>query len=283
MTPPPLQQAKAPGSHSSCLLYMGVFAIAFFLVFFAACVITYVMPKKFESSAVIQVKPLSHAPGNMTPQFFATEFEVIRSQQTLKIVMQRLDLTTRWNMTEEEAIAILRGIVDVQNIRGTDLIAINVKHTNPEDARDIAKEIYLSYKKRREDKERVMAESALKELEKAILDQSDVVEEKRKQRDNLLKRDSNNPETDQTYQDLQEEYEVYQAMLDRTKRKLSMERINTKPSHYGSVILHEEPLVAQYPTSPNVTLNLLIGAGAGLVLGLLLALIVRLFAGRRVS
>ena len=214
MAPPPLQQTKAPGSLRSCLLYIGVFALAFFLVFFAACVITYMMPKKFESSAVIEVKPLSHASGDiskMTPQFFATEFEVIRSQQTLKIVVQRLDLTTRWNMTEEEAIAILRGIVDAQNVRGTDLIAINVKHTNQEDARDIAKELYQAYKKRREDK-----------------DQSDT---------NAISR----------------------------------------------IEIHEEPFVAQYPSSPNVTLNLLIGAGVGLVLGLLLALIVRLFAGRRVN
>ncbi len=217
MTPPPLQQTKAPGSLRGCLLYMGVFALAFFLVFFAACVITYVMPKKYESTAVLQVKPPTRvgvALGDhsaMTPQFFATEFEVIRSQQTLKIVVQRLDLTTRWNMTEEEAIAILRGIVDAKNVRGTDLIAINVKHTNPEDARDIAKEVCEAYKKRREDK-----------------DQSDT---------NAISR----------------------------------------------IEIHEEPFVAQYPSSPNVTLNLLIAAGVGLVLGLLLALIVRLFAGRRVS
>lgn len=217
----------------------------------------------------------------MTPQFFATEFEVIRAQKTLEMVVQRLGLTTRWNMSDEDAIAILRGIVDAQNIRGTDLIQISVKHTNPEDARDIAKEVYEAYKKRREDSERKVVESSLKMLEMEIYDQSDVVEEKRKQMDNLLKRDSNNPETEITRQEAQSEYDAQQKMLDRMKEKLAMDRLNAKVQNL--IEMHEEPLVAQFPSSPNVTLNLLLGAAAGLFLGLLLALIVRLFVGRRHS
>jgi uncharacterized protein involved in exopolysaccharide biosynthesis len=287
MNPPPLSSPPAKPSSRGCLLYAGIVIVTFLLVFFSACVVTYVMPKKYESTAVIQVMPSQRAidsvnNGNAsTPQFFATEFEVITSTMTLKPVVQRLDLTTRWNMTEEEAVAMLKQLTIVNRIQGTDLIEITVKHTNPEEARDIAREIYLSYKKRREDKERDMVENALKELEKAILDQSDVVEEKRKQRDNLLKRDSNSPEMEQTKQDVQKEYEVQQEMLDRMKEKLAMDRLNAKVQNL--IEMHEEPLVAQFPSSPNVTLNLLIGAAAGLFLGVLLALIVRLFVGRRVS
>ncbi|MEN9991417.1 MAG: hypothetical protein RLZZ224_1119, partial [Verrucomicrobiota bacterium] len=400
----------------------GVILMTLLLVFMTAAVITYVMPKKFQSTAVVQVKPSTRvgvALGNenantsiMTPQFFATEFEVIRSQLTLKYVLQRLSLMTRWNMTEEEALGTLRNIVDAQNIRGTDLIQISVKHTGAEDARDVAKEVYEAYKKRREDKERSIAEEGMKELEKAVLDQSDVVEEKRKQRDNLLRRapamirdritgvngdtgiqgmqsmlesqveatTSALAEIDSTIktidtlnadeviryaanlesagqdlkslypeyqaqerllsglqknglgpnhpnvlsqkgtveslfkqlqasvvsfkeslrlkretkaieledlkkrltevrevavnnvilmtniQGVQKEFESQQDYLDRMREKLSMDRINLKQPQ-NIIELHEEPLVAQFPSSPNVSLNLILGAVVGLIFG----------------
>jgi capsular exopolysaccharide synthesis family protein len=401
----------------------GVILMTLLLVFMTAAVITYVMPKKFESTAVVQVKPSTRvgvALGNensmtsvMTPQFFATEFEVIRAQLTLKLVVQRLGLMTRWNMTEEEALNTLRSIVDAQNVRSTDLITISVKHTGPEDARDVAKEVYEAYKKRREDKERMALEEGMKELEKAVLDQSDVVEEKRKQRDNLLRRapvmirdtitgvngsnsiqsmqsmlenqvenattelaeldstiktiDSLNAEEVIRYaanleaagqelkslypeyqsqdrilkgmrtqglgpkhptvqsqegtvvslfkqlqssvvsfkdslklkretkvaeledlkkrlnafrevavnnvilmtniQGVQKEFETQQEMLDRMREKLSQDRINSKQPQ-SIIELHEEPLVAQFPSSPNVTLNLILGAVVGLIFGI---------------
>ena len=284
MTPPPLQQTKAPGSLSSCLLYIGVFAIAFFLVFFAAGVITYVMPKKYESTAVLQVKPptrIGVALGGasaITPQFFATECEVIRSQDTLKLVVQQLSLKTRWNMTEEEAIAILRGIVNVQNIRNTDLIAITVKHTSAEDARNIAQEVYEAYKKRREEKDREMREAGLKELEAAVEDQSELMAEKRKKRDQQLR---NAPDLviDSNAEALHPSDFV--KSLNSMREIIAIERANAKG--LSLVELHEEPVIAQYPSSPNVTLNLLLGAVVGLILGLLSALFLRLFAGRRIS
>ena len=70
----------------------GVILLTLLLVFMTASVITYVMPKKFESTATVQVKPRtpgitvlgremteSSGSGLMTQQFFATEFEIIKS------------------------------------------------------------------------------------------------------------------------------------------------------------------------------------------------------------
>jgi succinoglycan biosynthesis transport protein ExoP len=400
----------------------GVILMTLLLVFMTSAVITYVMPKKYQSTAVVQVKPSTRMLqpfGNenlganpMTPQFFATEFEVIRSQLTLKLVVQQLNLMTRWGMTEEDAIGALRNIVDAQNIRGTDLITIMVKHTGPVDARDVATEVYEAYKRRREARESEAAEEGLKELEKALLDQSDFVEEKRKQRDNLLRRapamirdtfsnnqgsngvqglqsmlesqveatrtaiseidsqintigrlnadeviryatnmENSGQELKSLYpdyqtqerllkgmqvqglganhpavkaqaatvaslfkqlqagvvsfkeslqlnretkvadladlqkrlveikelgithtilmysiQNAQNEFETAQAMMDRMKEKLNTERINIKQPK-NLIELHEEPLVAQFPSSPNVTLNLILGALVGLFFG----------------
>jgi len=175
----------------------GVILMTLLLVFMTAAVITYVMPKKYESVAVVQVKPPnrvgavfdnanSFSPA--TENFFNTEFEVIRQQLTLRGVVKDLDLTTHWGLPDDQCLDVVRGVLDTQNIRGTDLIEIKVRHTDADDARDIAKSVYNAYKKRRMEKERSESESSLKELEKAVQSQSDEVTERKNQRDNFLKR-----------------------------------------------------------------------------------------------
>ncbi len=154
------------------------------------------------------------------------------------------------------------------------MVEIRVRHTDAEEARDIAREVFLSYKTRREDKERELMELGLKELEKAIQDQTDLVEDKRKLREQL-KEDA----PQQQIQELQEELATQQEMLDRMSEKLTMDRINYQHS-MESVILHEEPIIARIPCSPNVKLNLSLGAAAGVLLGLFISLLMRLFQGR---
>ncbi len=280
MNPPPISSPPAKSSSRGCLLYSGIVIVTFLLMFLTAAVITYVMPKKYESSLIYQVRPSPRLLQTITPQFFATEFEVIKANMTLKPVVQRLDLAKKWNMTEEDAIAVLRGIVSSQNIHGTDLIEIKVRHTDPVQARDIAKEVFDSYKKRREDKEREMFEDSLKELEKAIVDQEVVVEEKRKQRDNLLTR-SNGNTSDPTVLEVQKEFETQMALLEKMREKSGTDRLIHR--HISIIELHEEPFVPRYPSSPNVKLNLILGATLGLLFGLLMALFVRVVFGRRIS
>ena len=82
----------------------------------------------------------------MTPQFFGTEFEKIKSRNSLAKVVDNLELVNRWNVDKETAIRILKGIVNTQNIRGTDLISIRVRHTNKVDARDVTEEVAKAYK-----------------------------------------------------------------------------------------------------------------------------------------
>ncbi len=174
----------------------------------AAAVVTYVMPKKYESAAVVQVNlrtvelPGSAGgvgggnPNALTPQFFGTQFEVIKSRKVLQQVVDALDLTKRWGVSDAEAIQTLKNIIVTQNIRGTELIAIRVRHSNAEDAR-----------------------KALDEFRKKI-----------------------------------RTGEVFQTEWPRIP-----------------IIIHEEPTLARRPSSPNVALNLVLGAVAGLPFGLLLA------------
>jgi capsular exopolysaccharide synthesis family protein len=158
-----------------------------------AAVITYVMPKKYESSATIEVKPKSmvqspfeggvspsYGSSPMTAQFFGTEFEKIKSSNSLTKVVENLELVNKWSVDKEAAIRILKGIVNTQNIRGTDLISITVRHTDKEDARNITAEVADAYKAYRTEIERRDSDKGLYELNKAVRDQEDKVEERRK-------------------------------------------------------------------------------------------------------
>ena len=167
----------------------GVILLTLLLVFMTASVITYVMPPQYESFATIEVKPpertqpLGTLAGDrgpiMTPQFFGTEFEKIKSRNSLTRVVDKLDLVKKWDMGEEEVLAVLKGIVKTQNIRGTDLISITVRHRKKEDARDVALEVARAYKAYRTDLEGKSLEKTISELNKAVREQVDQVEERR--------------------------------------------------------------------------------------------------------
>ena len=171
----------------------GIILLTLLLVFMTAAVITYVMPKKYESEATIEVKSrtvgmsplgaqMSEVSGanRSTPNFFGTEFEKIKSRNSLEKVVDTLELVNRWNVDKETALRILKGIVNTQNIRGTDLISIRVRHPNKVDARDITDEVAKAYKAYRAESEGRNADQMLHELNKAVRDQEDKVEERRK-------------------------------------------------------------------------------------------------------
>jgi capsular exopolysaccharide synthesis family protein len=116
----------------------------------------------------------------MSPQFFGTEFEKIKSSNSLAKVVENLELVNKWSVDKETAIRILKGIVNTQNIRGTDLISITVRHTDKEDARNVTHEVARAYKAYRTEIESRDSDKGLYELNKAVRDQEDKVEERRK-------------------------------------------------------------------------------------------------------
>lgn len=169
----------------------GIILLTFLLVFMTALVITYVMPKKYEATTVLQVRPNTPAMNvlqgvvdqgrNFTSQsFFPTEFEVIKAQKTLDIVIDELELMSRWGMSREEVRRSLEEIIDAENIRGTDLIEIRVRASSAEDATLIAERVSDAYRSRRTSLENQRTETALAELRDAVQKQEDTVEDKRK-------------------------------------------------------------------------------------------------------
>jgi capsular polysaccharide biosynthesis protein len=236
-----------------------------------AAVVTYVMPKKYESEAVLEVKVLHpNSSVFMTPQFFGNEFEKIKSRKSLGEVADQLGLAEKWGLDRESTIRVLKSIIATNNIRGTDLIAIRVRHSNREDTRDIASAVAQVYQKQRAEAFQEISQRALAEINEEVDTQEKKLEERRIELAEQIQSSSEVAE-------VKRHFETDQAHLHTLKLKqigISME------SAGESVILHEEPQTPQIPVSPNVTLNLILGTTLGLLLSPLMALPVILLLGR---
>jgi len=178
----------------------GIILLTFLLVFMTALVITYVMPKKYESTSTLQVRPrlpsmevlpgmVTRDPTGLGPTFFPTEFEVIKAQKTLDLVIRNLDLETRWGLETEQVRKQLERMIDAENIRGTDLIEIRVRASSAQDAKAIAEQVSAAYRSRRTELENNRAQQAIAELRDEVQKQRDLVEDKRKALTQIIRQD----------------------------------------------------------------------------------------------
>ncbi len=179
-------------------------------------VITYVMPKRFESTATIQfgADGFQHGyfPGKAFQLSVRDHLQSILSDEVLLKVADNLELPNKWGYGRTEILQQLRPLIQVEQIRATDLVTVRVRHTNKEDARDIAAEVVNVYY------------SKLRDLQSGG-----------------------------TSQEIQK----------RTREWI-------EPS--VPMFVHESPVIAQIPISPNVRFNLLSGILGGLVLSPFLSL-----------
>lgn len=170
----------------------GVILLTFLLVFLTAAVITYVMPKKYESAALVEVKPINDVNpvgagvrgGSMgvpmTRQFMMTQFEIIIASETLGKAIDKIQLETRWGQDRNTVVETLRNIVQTKQKPGTDLIEISVRHRKKEEAQAIAKAVYEAYRDRRYDLEMSVRKDQLKAIKIELQNKSDRVAELRK-------------------------------------------------------------------------------------------------------
>ncbi|MGB1874005.1 MAG: polysaccharide biosynthesis tyrosine autokinase [Akkermansiaceae bacterium] len=177
----------------------GVILLTFLLVFLTAAVITYVMPKKYESIALVEVKPIvdidpTHGGSKggigaqMSRQFINTQFEVIVAPETLNIAIDDIQLEARWGQDRKSVLAQLRSIVRTNQRRGTDLIEISVRHAKKAEAQAIAKAVYEAYRVRREALEMGIRTDHLKALKIELMNQNDRITLLRKKVEDLAEK-----------------------------------------------------------------------------------------------
>ena len=184
-----------------------VILLTFLLVFLTAMVIAYLRPSEYLGRVQIQVQREARdievfrdtgSVGNLGSEqlpymtFMQTQFEIIQSRETLKQVIenglnaagQPLELKKNWGVpTNEDAYRILKKKVETQDVRGTDLIDIEVYDTDPQLAADIANAVAEAYKTRRQDEEQSRAMKALALLDEQIRSQEGRLE---KARNNMI-------------------------------------------------------------------------------------------------
>ena len=218
----------------------GIILLTFLLVFLTAAVITRVMPRKYASTAVVQVNTPGLGFGTKlgvleSRQFFATQFEVISAARTLKVVAERLDLKNKWALNEDSAIQALKGMVNTTQRTGTDLIEIRVTNIEADVAQEIAAEVALAYQERRNREELVRAEKQLDALDSEIEAQKDKVEAKRKVLDTIVRitgrpyfeGSRNSPEAMETELTLLAERNAFDMKKNRDQYKIYLDKLAT--------------------------------------------------------
>ena len=166
--------------------------LAFFLVLITAAVVTYFQPRLYQSSVVVEVRSTAENPRIFTsgdpnipihdPQLAPTVFQVIQRSGILYPVIDHLKLQDKWatggfRPTREQAYRMLRGRLDVNEVRNTDLLEISVFDVNPQDAADIANEIVSVYQDKRVEEEKDILNRGVSAMNEQVTKQQKKVEE----------------------------------------------------------------------------------------------------------
>ncbi len=166
--------------------------LSFLLVLITTAVVTYFQPREYQSSVFIEVKSTAENPrifgsGDPNipihdPQLAPTVFQVIQRTGILYPVIEDLKLQDKWardgaRPSREQAYRVLRGKLDVDEVRNTDLLQISVFSTNPQEAADIANKIVAVYQDKRVEEEKDILNRAVATMNEEVGKQQKKVEE----------------------------------------------------------------------------------------------------------
>ncbi|MEO7725023.1 MAG: hypothetical protein ABIU29_10140, partial [Chthoniobacterales bacterium] len=165
--------------------------LAFLLVVITTAVVTYFQPREFKSSVFIEVKSMAENPrifGNEgivpyhDPQLAPTVYQILQRTGILYPVIDELKLQDKWarggyRPTREQAYQILRGKLDLDEVRNTDLLQISVYDADPQQAADIANKIVAVYQDKRVQEEREILNRAVETMNEEVAKEDRKVEE----------------------------------------------------------------------------------------------------------
>lgn len=151
--------------------------LVFLLVVITAGVATYLTPRQYRSSVIMQVKAddnIMHIFGGgdgmrMDPRFSETQFQIIQHKEVLYPVIDTMKLMQRWDINSRRAAyGKLSSMLNVSEVRNTDLIEISVMSTDRQEAADLANTIALEYQKKRIDEQQKWVARSLVQLEDEV-------------------------------------------------------------------------------------------------------------------
>lgn len=116
------------------------------------------------------------------PYFLQTEFEMLRSQRTLKRVIDRLNLAETWSreagrkLTDSEVFNRLRDKIQIETTKGQDLFEIKVRDQSPQEAARIANAVVSEYSQMRAENAQAAKQGSLNQLHAQLADQERTIE-----------------------------------------------------------------------------------------------------------
>jgi capsular exopolysaccharide synthesis family protein len=169
-----------------------VVLMVFLIVSVSATVITLLMPKKYESKVLMEVRKnadfevfqASRGEGS-DPRFTTTQFEIIESKEILYPVIEKLGLEEKWReryelRSREMVYRKLLKMVSPEEVRNSDLISIVVLDEDRNEAADIANAVAEQYEAARIRDEESWTERSLSSLQGELQKLRDKTEALRK-------------------------------------------------------------------------------------------------------
>ena len=162
----------------------GIVLLSFLLVVITAALVTYFLPRKYRSSTLMEVRAEQDQKGVFDPiktatlndvRFLPTQTQIIESHEVLDAVVTNQDLSKAWGidgvpLPREATFIKLAAMLDLKQIRGTELLELDVTSTKPEEAKALVTAVAESYRdarrKRVLDPASVMDEKVQDELTK---------------------------------------------------------------------------------------------------------------------
>ena len=151
----------------------------------------YITPREYLGRIRIQVLPNSSSfevftansiiPPHNEATFVADQIQTITSKQTLYRVIEQLQLVKKWEdaKSPSDAYQMLFNKVETEQIPGTSMVDVEIYHTDPQEAADLANAIFQAYQSRRNEIETSRSNNALDMLNAQETLQAQKVEDAR--------------------------------------------------------------------------------------------------------
>ncbi|MCF7785792.1 MAG: hypothetical protein K9N47_06695 [Prosthecobacter sp.] len=160
----------------------GLISLSFILIFAAAAVLTYIMPRKYRGHVEMTIERITQdinvfdrnrSDGlAFTQEYIKTQFETITKPTTLYPVIEKLELAKKWELPNRQAaLAKLRSNLETQSMLRSDFVIIDYYDQDAQLAAIIANEVAKSYMDQRNSIESGKKQKALDVLQQQISDQ----------------------------------------------------------------------------------------------------------------
>lgn len=228
-----------------------------FIGFLTAVVVTYVMPKKYESVAVI-------APVFQDRVILADEVKLLKSQEVLSRLSKNEDLSKRWMLDEPGIQVALGKAIVVTPLGRTDLISIKTRLPNRDDAMGITEGLIKAYEEHHNEIRKSVNEPAFNDVVRIISTQEDKIND-------LKKTLSVTDKGDERIETLKQEIRTEEKKFRDLKMDLTLKGV---PDPFPKqVSVHEPASLPLSPVSPNVPLNLVMGLVGGFLVSPVIAIL----------